>query len=182
LEFEKSKNANETLDLRLKGKKDYSAMGIRYQFNQRLAFEAEASNSNYKWQKGDTLGNSQRYNIQMQQKIKFSYPDILFREYLTIANFNDKGIKELPDNYIEGGLGVQIGMGSLKRYSSSWRPYADLSTSYHDTFGLSFAGQFGVCGKFIGDDYLNLSLNYSRSAVDKNEELWLLKLTHSYLY
>ncbi len=182
LEFEKNKSANETLDLRLKGKKDYSAMGIRYQFNQRVSFEAEASNSNYKWQKGGTLGNAQRYNLQMQQKIKFSYPDILFREYLSIANFHDKGLKDLPDDYIEGGLGVQIGMGSLNRYSSSWKPYADLSTTYHDSFGLSFAGQIGVSGKFVGDDYLNLSLNYNRSAVNESEELWLLKLTHSYLY
>ncbi len=182
LEFEKNKNANETLDLRLKGKKDYSSIGIRYQFNKRLALEAEASNSQYKWQKGGYLGNSQRYNIQMQQKIKFSYPDILFREFLSVASFNDKKINNLPKDYVEGGVGMQIGLSSLNQYSRSWKPYADLSTTYHNRFGLSFAGQIGVSGRFIGDDYLNLSLNYSRSAVDESEELWLLKLTHSYLY
>ncbi len=181
LELEKNKIANESVPLRLRGQKDYSSLGIRYQFDKRLSIQAQASASSYKLQKGTTLGSSQRYNIEMQQKIKFSYPDILFREYLTIADFTDKGMKYLPDDYIEGGVGVHIGMSALNRYSSNWKPYADLSTTYNNGFGLSFSGQIGMSGRFIGDDYLNLSLNYSSSS-SSDEELWLMKLTHSYLY
>ena len=181
LELEKNKLATETINLRLNGKKDYASIGAKYQFNNRFSFEAEASNSNYKLHEGDSLGSGSRYYFQTQQKIKFSYPDILFREYISIANFRDKGIENLPQNYLQGGIGMQIGMSALNRYSGSLKPYLDISTAYHNHFGLSFAGELGISGKFIGSDYLNLSLNYNRLA-STNDELWLLKLNHSYLY
>ncbi len=178
----KNKYADETTQLRIEGEKDQANFGFKYQFNSRLAFKTQISSSKYRLHTGESLGNGGKYHIEAQQKIKFGYPDILFTEYLSIANFSNDNFKELlPKDYLQGGVGLHIGKSAIQHYNTKWRPYADLSAAYHNLFGIVFGGQLGISGKFFGTDRLNLSINYNRSATDDNA-LWLLKLTHSYLY
>ncbi len=182
VEVEKNRASNETTDLFLRGEEDYLKFSTRYQFNSRLAMQTDVSTSRYRLQNGDVLGTGEKYYLKLQQNIKFAYPNITIREHFLIANFSDQSLREeLPNDYIEGGVGIEIGKTTTNRYNSTWRPYADLSTTYHNRFGLLFAGQVGISGRFIGNDYLNLFLNYNRLASD-NTELWMLKLNHSYLY
>jgi hypothetical protein len=140
------------------------------------------SANRYKLQNGLFLGKGYKFDAQLKEKIKFGYPDISFREFITFARFSDNGILELPDNYTEGGVGMEIGKNYQESYNGNWRSYLDLSVVQNTLFGLSLGGEVGIGGRFLGDDNLNISLNYNRSAGDSNDELWLFKLRHKYLY
>ncbi len=182
LEIAKNKKADESIALFLEGCKDTLSLSSLYNFNQRISLALQMSANRYKLQNGLFLGKGYKFDAQLKEKIKFGYPDISFREFITFARFSDNGILELPDNYTEGGVGMEIGKNYQESYNGNWRSYLDLSVVQNTLFGLSLGGEVGIGGRFLGDDNLNISLNYNRSAGDSNDELWLFKLRHKYLY
>ncbi len=182
LHLEKNGLANETVDLRRRGEKDSLKVDANYRFDPRYGVALELSHARYRDQDGTRLGEGSLFVLQTDQSLQFDYPDLVLREYLHTAHFSSLGIRSrLPQSYTEAGAGLSIGKSVTERYNASWKPYADLSATYHNRFGFYFSGGVGLCGRMFGNDYLNLYLGYSRSAAE-NEPLWNLKLIHNYLY
>ena len=181
-DLQKNGVADETIDLRRRGEKDQIRLQAQYTFDPRYSISVDAAHSIYRDQDGSKLGTGERYGLEADQRLQFDYPDLVVREYLHAAHFSPRGIRNrLPKSYTEGGIGLSIGKSVTDRYNASWKPYADLSATYHNRFGFYFGGGVGLCGRLFTNDYLNLYLGYSRSAAE-DEPLWNFKLTHNYLY
>ncbi len=179
IDLQKNTAADETTNLRIQGEKDQVNFGFRYRFNDRLSFETKISSNRYRLRTGEKIGDASKFDFELQQRIKFSYPDILLREYLSIADFSKNEL--LPKDYSQGGIGVDIATGASQRYGMTWKPYGGVSATYHDRFGLLLGARVGINGGVFGNDRLNLSLNYNKSATD-NQDLWLITFSHGYLY
>ncbi len=178
----KNKTADESIDFILNGKKDELKFSINKDLNRRVALALSVLLNKYYTLDGIYAGKGAKAQIDIREKIRAGYPDISFRQYLAAARFDDKGVLPLPKDYMEGGVGVGVGRDFVSMISGGWRGYIDLLLSQNSLYGFSYAAEIGAGGKLFGRDNLNLSLGYNRSAGEFDEELWLFKIKHSYLY
>ncbi len=179
----KNEKSDESIDLLLCGKKEGGSANIRYLLSSRSAFSTLLEANRYRLLNGESVGKSYKLMLSAFQKTRLSYPNVTFREFISFMKFSDQNFKYLPPkDYVEGGVGVSLGDAFRGKRFYRWRPYADFSLFKNSLFGLSYAAVVGASGGFLGDDNLDVSLNYNRSAGSFNDELWFLKLKHSYLY
>ncbi len=179
----KSAKSDESVGLLLCGRKDGAEIDINYFASPRLSFLLSLGADRYELLNGKFLGKGYKTSLTLFQKLRFAYPDIAFKEFITLAKFKEQNDKYLPSrDYAEGGVGVLVGRDFEGGYSYRWRPYMDLTLLQNSLFGFSYAASVGASGKFFGGDNLNISVNYNRSAGSFNDELWFLRLKHNYLY
>ena len=182
MEVFKNAKTKESSALLLCGKKDGIKTKLNYKITRKIESSLALEAAKYALRNGKFLGKGYKLSLDFIQKLRLAYPDMAFREFVALSKFKDKDSLYLPRDYAEGGVGFYLGRDFEGSYSYEWRPYMDFSLSKNSLFGFSYAATVGASGGFFGDDNLNISLNYNRSAGDLNEELWFFKLRHSYLY
>ncbi|MCS4510137.1 tetratricopeptide repeat protein [Xylophilus ampelinus] len=179
--------SQESLALRIAGKKRRAGAALRYQATRQDQFTLGYADEAYSLQTGATLGNGQHTRLNYSHTYRQETPSIEFGAFWSHHNFSRRDLAGLGPNdlaftrivppststvgqdyFLPGsfsfyGLQVSTNMRYEQEYTRAARPFATLSRTWHSVLGPGYELRTGVAGSVLGADHLGLSWGVGKS-------------------
>ncbi|NPA61478.1 MAG: tetratricopeptide repeat protein, partial [Epsilonproteobacteria bacterium] len=162
IEIERRAKTTQSNQLRMVGIQDSIEVDINHRFGNRVSVGLTAEGAKYSSHDGKNMGDYRSIKLYGNYILRVAYPDIKVGAYLLISRFRDveSGFNR---ELIEVGSSISIGEMSRDTINRGFRPFGTLSLSYNNLNRLGANFTFGISKKILGENILNISLNYSRS-------------------
>jgi predicted Zn-dependent protease len=195
-EIAKNKNALETTQLVLGGKKDMLSLGLTWNILDSTAIDLLHQQNRFDSQDGVYLGKGEYSRIDIQQQIRNGYPDMRVGVFYDFSNYNEtagsRGIIDrlqlanyavLPGDFYNIGLSFSYGMQNSQAYTRVWRPYFEIYPYYtSETDDYNFGFNVGYGGKVWHQDHLSIGASYSESLNGLSGTIFELYLKYQFMY
>lgn len=148
--------------------------------------------SRYYSQDRKYLGMGQNLYLELQKRVRTSYPDFTIRALAQYANYSEnktKGnikdvskltdVKFLPEDFYLIGGGFLFGYEHRDSYTRTWKPFVNIDVGYNSVSNLSIGANLGFGGILFGEDQLSLEIGYSKNTGGVAETLKSITLNYS---
>jgi len=192
----KNRNAPETTQLLLGGKKDMLSLGLTWNILDSTSIDFLHQQNRFDSQDDVYLGKGEYSRIDISQQIRNGYPDLRIGIFYDFSNYKEtagsRGIIDtlqferyavLPDDFWNIGLNFSYGMQNSEAYTRVWRPYFEFSpyyTSETDDYNLGFNVGYG--GKVWHQDHLSIGASYSESMNGLSGTIFEFYLNYQFMY
>ena len=181
--------SQESLALRIAGKKRRAGAALRYQATRQDQFTLGFSDEAYSLQSGAALGNGQHTRLNYSHTYRQEAPVVEFGAFWSRHNFSRRDLAGLgpndlaftrivppgvgsvgqdyflPDSFNFYGLQVSTNMRYEQEYTRAALPFATLSRTWHSVLGPGYELRMGIAGGVLGADHLGLSWGVGKSGL-----------------
>ncbi|MBU1659400.1 tetratricopeptide repeat protein [bacterium] len=194
--FEKNKDAQESTQLLLGGKKDTFRLELNWAIQNSTSIDFLYEFNDYSSQDEVELGSGNYGRISATQALRYGYPDISWGIFYDYGVYNEtegsRGVIDelqtnngasLPANFYNMGASLSYGMVNNTSYTRAWRPYFTLNPYYSgQSNGFNFGFDAGYGGKLWHQDHLVLGAGYTESVNGVGGSILELFLRYKFLY
>ncbi len=194
--YEKNKDALDTIQLMLAGKKDTLSVGLAWNMFDSTIVELLYESNDFSSQDEVDVGKGSFARASIVRKFRSGYPDWLMGLYVNFGNYDeivgpsgvmdqiDNGVYPvLPYNFYDIGATFSLGMQNSQAYTRVWRPYIEVSPYYNSTLGsINFSANAGYGGKIFHQDHLSVGVAYSETVYGTSQSTLELYLKYQFLY
>ena len=192
----KNKNAEETTELLLGGKKDMLSLAAKLDILASTSINVLWQSNSFDSQDGVHVGEGNYARVLLGHQIHNGYPDMRVSIFGDYGKYSEKsGSKGVMDNLEIGGnpvlpkefynLGFDFtyGMINSEIYTRVWRPFAEVNTFYNSELGnFSYNFNIGYGGKVFSQDHMVVGANYTESVNGVGGSVFELFLKYQFLY
>lgn len=181
--------SQESLALRIAGKKRRAGAALRYQATRQDQFTLGYSDETYSLQSGAALGNGRHTRLNYSHTYRQEAPVVEFGAFWSRHDFSRRDLAGLgpndlaftrivppgagtvgqdyflPDSFSFYGLQVSTNMRYEQEYTRAALPFATLSRTWHSVLGPGYELRMGVAGSVLGADHLGLSWGVGKSGL-----------------
>jgi hypothetical protein len=196
IEYAKNKNALESTQLFLGGKRDMLSFNLNWQILNSTSVDIRYEFNNYSSQDEVNLGDGKYWQVSVHQQIRNGYPDILIGAFYDNGIYSErsgsKGIIDelqaeqfevLPQNFYNVGVSLSYGMTNSQAYTRVWRPYFEVTPYYNsDTDDYTYGFTAGYGGKVFHQDHLVIGTSYTDSVSGVGGSIFELFLKYQFMY
>ncbi len=195
-EIAKNKNALESIQLLVAGKKEFISPKIVWNILPSTTIEFYYDHSRYTSDDDIYLGKSDYFRSAINYTLHGGYPDIqlgaLFDRGLYDEEDGSKGVIDtiqtqnfqvLTDDFYSYGATLAYGMQNRHLYTRVWRPYFQAGYFYNsaiDDYIYSF--EAGMGGKVWHQDHLSIGASYSEFLQGINDKIIEFYLDYEFMY
>ena len=194
--FSKNKNADETTQLLLGGKKDMLSLAVKLDILASSSLNILWQNNSFNSQDGVHIGDGNYARVLLGHQLRSGYPDMRVSVFGDYGKYSEKsGSKGVIDNLQVGvnpvlpkefyNLGVDFayGMANSAIYTRVWRPFWEVNTFYNSEIGnFSYNFNIGYGGKVFSQDHMIVGANYTESVNGVGGSVFELFLKYQFLY
>ncbi len=196
-EIGKNKNAEETTQLLLGGKKDMLSLNLIWNILNSTSIDFLHEQNRYSSQDGVYLGKGEYNRVSISNQIRSGYPDIRIGAFYDTSNYAEtwgsRGIIDrllpnnktpvLPKDYYNMGINFSYGMANSAAYTRVWRPYFEVYPYYSsETNGYTYSFNAGYGGKVWHQDHLSIGASYSESFNGISGTIYEFYLNYQFMY
>ncbi len=170
--------SSESTTLRVAGKKDHAALGLRYRPTQRDQVHIEHQWDRFAAQTSTELGHGRVWQFEAAHALRLDPRDLeasVFwsgHRYSRRNDISDERLSPLlpagtatvrdaaadfflPDNFRYYGIRLSTDTRFGHEYTRAWRPYATVAKTWHSALGSGYDLNAGIAGSVFGADHLS---------------------------
>jgi len=195
-EIAKNKNALETTQLVLGGKKDMLSINLIWNILNSTSIDFVHEQNRYSSQDEIYLGKGEYSRLGVSQQIRNGYPDIRFGAFYDFSNYKEtqgsRGVIDklkieqnpaLPEDFYNIGINFSYGMINSTAYTRVWRPYFEIYPYYSsETADYTYSFNLGYGGKVWHQDHLSIGASYSESFNGISGKIFEFYLNYQFMY
>ncbi|NPA59848.1 MAG: tetratricopeptide repeat protein [Epsilonproteobacteria bacterium] len=192
----KNRNAQDTTQLVLGGKKDMLSVDLTWNILNSTSIDLLHEQNRFDSQDGIYLGKGEYSRIDIQQQIRNGYPDIRIGVFYDFNHYKEtsgtRGVIDrlqvkqyaiLPSDFWNIGLNFSYGMQNSEAYTRVWRPYFEFTPYYtSETDDYNFGFNVGYGGKVWHQDHMSIGGSYSKSVNGLSGTVFELYLKYQFMY
>ncbi len=194
--YENNKDALDTIQLMLAGKKDTITLGLTWNMLESTVVDAIFEINDYSSQDEVDVGDGQYARVSILRQFRNGYPDWsmgLFGEmgkydenfgYSGVLDQIDNGVYPvLAEDFYSFGASFALGMQNSSAYTRVWRPYIEVTPYYNITQEtINFSANIGYGGKVFHQDHLSIGVDYSEALYGYPQTILEFYLNYQFLY
>jgi len=181
--------AQDSLALRIAGKKDRLSAALRYQATRQDTITMTLWGERYQLQTGGALGTGRHAMAYYTHTYRQDAPTLAWSAFASYHGYRradlsglsgrDEGYRRylpaaadgpgtdyfLPDSFRFYGMQLSTDMRFEEEYSRKLRPYAAASSTWHSRYGAGYSLRLGLATSVLGADHLHLSWGYEKAGL-----------------
>ncbi len=192
----KNRNAQDTTQLVLGGKKDMVSVNLTWNILDSTSIDLLHEQNKFNSQDDVYLGRGEYSRVDIQQQIRNGYPDLRIGVFYDFNHYREttgtRGVIDdlqlgqyaiLPRDFWNLGLSFSYGMQNSEAYTRVWRPYFEFSPYYtSETDDYNFGFNVGYGGKVWHQDHMSIGGSYSKSVNGLSGTVFELYLKYQFMY
>ncbi len=196
LGYEINRDALDTIQLMLAGKKDTTSAEIIWSLWHSASFSLLCEQNEFSSQDDILVGDGYYSRLSFLKLFRSGYPDWSMGVYIDIGTYDEKvgdhGVLDkidnglfpvLPEDFYNIGGTFSLGMQNARAYTRVWRPYMTFSPYYNgalEEYNYSFDVGYG--GQLLHQDHLSVGATYSESVFGTGQSTFEIYLKYQFLY